>query len=358
MQIMTDSPIRFPGLFGDWAFTASSKALDIGNGIYWYGILIALGLVIAIWWCMNQKSKYGITEDDLLDSVLWGIPCAIVGARIYYVLFYLDQFKNSDGSFSFRKAIAIWDGGLAIYGAVIAVVIVGICVSRHRGYKLGAMLDLAVMGLLIGQCIGRWGNFMNREAFGAETTLPWRMRLTTIYGSYVEVHPTFLYESLWNVLGLCLVLFVISKARHFDGENTWFYFLWYGMGRFWIEGLRTDSLYLFDWTFMGEPIRVSQALSLVMILVSAAMLFYQIRIRHASRADLMVNRLAAAEAASTGSAGETETAESADVSADAGEAEPSAEDDTQPVPAPEGDTQPETEAADTETEAPQSPSDT
>ena len=174
MQIMTDSPIRFPGLFGDWAFTASSKALDIGNGIYWYGILIALGLVIAIWWCMNQKSKYGITEDDLLDSVLWGIPCAIVGARIYYVLFYLDQFKNSDGSFSFRKAIAIWDGGLAIYGAVIAVVIVGICVSRHRGYKLGAMLDLAVMGLLIGQCIGRWGNFMNREAFGAETTLPWR----------------------------------------------------------------------------------------------------------------------------------------------------------------------------------------
>lgn len=170
MQIMTDSPIRFPGLFGDWAFTASSKALDIGNGIYWYGILIALGLVIAIWWCMNQKSKYGITEDDLLDSVLWGIPCAIVGARIYYVLFYLDQFKNSDGSFSFRKATAIWDGGLAIYGAVIAVVIVGICVSRHKGYKLGAMLDLAVMGLLIGQCIGRWGNFMNREAFGAETT--------------------------------------------------------------------------------------------------------------------------------------------------------------------------------------------
>lgn len=95
MQIMTDSPIRFPGLFGDWAFTASSKALDIGNGIYWYGILIALGLVIAIWWCMNQKSKYGITEDDLLDSVLWGIPCAIVGARIYYVLFYLDQFKTA-----------------------------------------------------------------------------------------------------------------------------------------------------------------------------------------------------------------------------------------------------------------------
>ena len=297
MQIMTDSPIRFPGLFGDWAFTASSKALDIGNGIYWYGILIALGLVIAIWWCMNQKSKYGITEDDLLDSVLWGIPCAIVGARIYYVLFYLDQFKNSDGSFSFRKAIAIWDGGLAIYGAVIAVVIVGICVSRHRGYKLGAMLDLAVMGLLIGQCIGRWGNFMNREAFGAETTLPWRMQLTTVTGQLVEVHPTFLYESLWNLVGLLLIIFVVSKARRFDGENTWFYFLWYGIGRFWVEGLRTDSLYLFNWTIGGQPIRVSQALSLVMVFVSLFMLYYNIKLHPHKPEELYVNIVAARNAA-------------------------------------------------------------
>jgi phosphatidylglycerol---prolipoprotein diacylglyceryl transferase len=297
MQIMTDSPIRFPGLFGDWAFTASSKALDIGNGIYWYGILIALGLVIAIWWCMNQKSKYGITEDDLLDSVLWGIPCAIVGARIYYVLFYLDQFKNSDGSFSFRKAIAIWDGGLAIYGAVIAVVIVGICISRHKGYKLGAMLDLAVMGLLIGQCIGRWGNFMNREAFGAETTLPWRMQLTTVTGQLVEVHPTFLYESLWNLAGLLLIIFVVSKARRFDGENTWFYFLWYGIGRFWIEGLRTDSLYLFNWTIGGQPIRVSQALSLVMVFVSLFMLYYHIKLHPHKPEELYVNIVAARNAA-------------------------------------------------------------
>ena len=320
MQIMTDSPIRFPGLFGDWAFTASSKALDIGNGIYWYGILIALGLVIAIWWCMNQKSKYGITEDDLLDSVLWGIPCAIVGARIYYVLFYLDQFKNSDGSFSFRKAIAIWDGGLAIYGAVIAVVIVGICVSRHRGYKLGAMLDLAVMGLLIGQCIGRWGNFMNREAFGAETTLPWRMQLTTVTGQLVEVHPTFLYESLWNLIGLLLILLVVSKARRFDGENTWFYFLWYGLGRFWIEGLRTDSLYLFNWTFLGQPIRVSQALSLLLAVTAAVMLFYNIKIKKHSRDELLVNQVAAEAAEGTAEA-DISTAEAGE-SVPAGQEEP------------------------------------
>ena len=320
MQIMTDSPIRFPGLFGDWAFTASSKALDIGNGIYWYGILIALGLVIAIWWCMNQKSKYGITEDDLLDSVLWGIPCAIVGARIYYVLFYLDQFKNSDGSFSFRKAIAIWDGGLAIYGAVIAVVIVGICISRHKGYKLGAMLDLAVMGLLIGQCIGRWGNFMNREAFGAETTLPWRMQLTTVTGQLVEVHPTFLYESLWNLIGLLLILLVVSKARRFDGENTWFYFLWYGLGRFWIEGLRTDSLYLFNWTFLGQPIRVSQALSLLLAVTAAVMLFYNIKIKKHSRDELLVNQVAAEAAEGTAEA-DISTAEAGE-SVPAGQEEP------------------------------------
>ena len=313
MQIMTDSPIRFPGLFGDWAFTASSKALDIGNGIYWYGILIALGLVIAIWWCMNQKSKYGITEDDLLDSVLWGIPCAIVGARIYYVLFYLDQFKNSDGSFSFRKAIAIWDGGLAIYGAVIAVVIVGICVSRHRGYKLGAMLDLAVMGLLIGQAIGRWGNFLNREAFGSETTLPWRMQLTTTAGELVEVHPTFLYESLWNLVGLLLIVFVVSKARRFDGENTCFYFLWYGVGRFWIEGLRTDSLYLFNWTIAGQPIRVSQVLSLVLMIAALAVLFYNIRLHPHRPEELYVNQVAAREAAQAEEPAEApETAEPAE----------------------------------------------
>lgn len=289
MQIMTDSPIRFPGLFGDWAFTASSKALDIGNGIYWYGILIALGLVIAIWWCMNQKSKYGITEDDLLDSVLWGIPCAIVGARIYYVLFYLDQFKNSDGSFSFRKAIAIWDGGLAIYGAVIAVVIVGICVSRHKGYKLGAMLDLAVMGLLIGQCIGRWGNFFNREAFGVSTLTALRMGLyNTLTGTVEYYHPTFLYESVWNLAGFVLLHF-LSKKRTFDGQVALGYAAWYGLGRTFIEGLRMDSLY---W----GPFRVSQVLAAVSCIAATAVLLVQ-HFRPHDPAKLAVNRLAAAEKA-------------------------------------------------------------
>ena len=161
--------------------------------------------------------------------------------------------------------IAVWDGGLAIYGAVIMGFVVAVLYTRKKKLKLWAMTDLCAMGLLIGQSIGRWGNFVNREAFGAETTLPWRMRLWTSAYQYIEVHPTFFYESLWNLIGLLLVVFVITKGRRFDGENTCFYFLWYGLGRAWIESLRTDSLYLFDWTFMGSPIRVSQALSIVLV---------------------------------------------------------------------------------------------
>lgn len=281
MKIMTDSPIRFPGLFGDWAITISSKAIDIGNGIYWYGILIALGMLLALWWCMRQRTKYGIREDDLIDGLLWGIPSAIVGARLYYVLFYLSEFKDHEGHFSWSKAIAIWDGGLAIYGGVIAVVIVAVILCRSRHIKLGAMMDLVVMGLLIGQAIGRWGNFLNREAFGAETALPWRMQLTTTAGELVEVHPTFLYESLWNVIGLLLIVFVVSKARRFDGENTCFYFLWYGLGRAWIEGLRTDSLLIGN-----TGLRASQLVAIGSVIVAAALMV--IGLRNAKGKPLMV----------------------------------------------------------------------
>ena len=297
MTALKDMPISFPGLFGDWEFNPDPIALHIGHGIYWYGIILACAMLAGLFLCMKQAKRFGLTEDNVLDLVLWAVPCCILGSRIYYVIFYLDLYRNADGSLDWGRIIAIWDGGLAIYGTVIAGALVVLIFTRVKKLRFAAMMDLAVMGLLLGQIIGRWANFINREAFGGLTDLPWRMRLWVSASQYIEVHPTFLYESLWNLVGLLLMLFVVTKGRRFDGENTWFYFLWYGLGRAWIEGLRTDSLYLFDWTFMGQPIRVSQALSLVMVVVAAFMLFYNIKIKKRTADGLLVNQLAAAEEA-------------------------------------------------------------
>ena len=142
------------------------------------------------------------------------------------------------------------------------------------------------------------------EAFGTETTLPWRMKLWVTSYTSIEVHPTFLYESLWNLIGLLLIVFIVSKGRRFDGENTWFYFLWYGLGRSWIEGLRTDSLYLFNWELFGQRIRVSQALSIVMAAVAAFMLVYNIAVKKRSPEGLWVNRVAAEKARAAAAASE------------------------------------------------------
>lgn len=279
MYARSDMPISFPGLFGDWECNPSPVAIPFGNGIYWYGIIICLGLIAAVLFCSRQAKKYGLHEDNVYDLIIWEIPLCVIGARLYYVLFYLDLYRNADGSLNVSRMIAIWDGGLAIYGAVIMAFLVLFLFCKAKKLSFGAFADLGVMGLLIGQSIGRWGNFMNREAFGAETTLPWRMRLWTSATEYIEVHPTFLYESLWNLVGLLLIIFLIARARTFDGENTCFYFIWYGLGRFLIEGLRTDSLYLFDVTLFGQPVRVSQALSLTLVIAAFIVLVVQKR-RH------------------------------------------------------------------------------
>ena len=296
MSALKDMPISFPGLFGDWEFNPDPIAIHIGHGVYWYGIILAVAMLAGLLLCMKQAKHYGFTEDNVLDMVLWAVPSCILGSRIYYVIFYLDLYRNADGSLDWGRIIAIWDGGLAIYGTVIMGVVVALLYTRHKKLKFGAMTDLCVLGLLLGQVIGRWANFINREAFGGLTELPWRMRLWVSASQYIEVHPTFLYESLWNLVGLLLMLFVVTKGRRFDGENTWFYFLWYGLGRSWVEGLRTDSLYLFDWTFMGQPIRVSQALSMVMVVVAAVMLFYNIKIKKRTADGLLVNQVAAVAA--------------------------------------------------------------
>lgn len=320
VRIMADSPIRFPGLFGDWAFTGSSVAFHIGGkAIYWYGIIIALGVLLALWFCMKQKEKYGITEDNLMDGVLWGIPLAIVGARLYYVLFYLDRFKKADGSFDWAESVAIWDGGLAIYGGVIAAVLVCFVLSKKRGFKLGALTDLIVMGLLIGQAIGRWGNFFNREAHGSVTTCFLRMGLVE-NGELQYFHPTFLYESVWNLTGF-IVLHFLSKKRKFDGQTFLAYLAWYGAGRMVIEGLRTDSLWL-------GPVRVSQLLAAVTMLLSLGILLYQaIFVRH-DPAKMQVNRVAAAEAAAA-TAAEVQPEETAEPEDAASEPEDEVSEETE-----------------------------
>lgn len=283
--IQRDSVISFP-MLGGLTLNPPSYFLLFGRPIYFYGVLIGLGFLLAILFCAKRAKRFGLKEDDVYDVAIWLIPCSIIGARLYYVLFRLDYYLEHPG-----ELFAIHNGGLAIYGGVIAGVISVVLVCRKKKIPVGAMLDNLCYGLLIGQIIGRWGNFMNREAFGAETTVFCRMGLTAPDGTTIYVHPTFLYESLWN-LGVLLFLLWFERTgrRRFDGHCVTLYFLLYGLGRFWIEGLRTDSLYLGN-----TGIRVSQALSLVLVLSSAALLLYM-RTRPFSPDHLYVNRVAAKEA--------------------------------------------------------------
>ena len=283
--IQRDSVISFP-MLGGLKLNPPSYFLLFGRPIYFYGVLIGLGFLLAILFCARRAKRFGLKEDDIYDVAIWLIPCSILGARLYYVLFRLDYYLQHP-----EELFAIHNGGLAIYGGVIAGVITVILVCRKKKIPVGAMLDNLCYGLLIGQIIGRWGNFMNREAFGAETTVFCRMGLTAPDGTTIYVHPTFLYESLWN-LGVLLFLLWFEKTgrRRFDGHCVTLYFLLYGLGRFWIEGLRTDSLYLGN-----TGIRVSQALSLVLVFASGALLLYM-RSQPFSPDHLYVNRVAAKEA--------------------------------------------------------------
>ena len=283
--IQRDSAISFP-MLGGLTLNPPSYFLLFGRPVYFYGVLIGLGFLLAINFCARRARRFGLKEEDVYDTAIWLIPCSILGARLYYVLFRLDYYLAHPDEF-----LAIHNGGLAIYGGVIAGAITVVLICRKKKIPVGAMLDNICYGLLIGQIIGRWGNFMNREAFGAETTVFCRMGLTAPDGTTIYVHPTFLYESLWN-LGVLLFLLWFERTgrRRFDGHCVTLYFLLYGLGRFWIEGLRTDSLYLGN-----TGIRVSQALSLVLVLLSGALLLYM-RTQPFSPDHLYVNRVAAKEA--------------------------------------------------------------
>ena len=232
--------------------------------IHMYGIVIAFGLVLATVYAMRRARHFGLTEDHVLDGVLWVTPFAFLCARAYYCAFSWELYADNPISVFY-----IWQGGIAIYGGVLGAVAGIIIFCRIKKISLGAALDLVLLGFLIGQSIGRWGNFFNREAFGAETDAWLRMGLYDSFsGTVTYHHPTFLYESLWNALGF-VILHFLSKKREYDGQIALGYAFWYGLGRFFIEGLRTDSLYI-----PGTQLRVSQVLAAVSCLAAAAVLAY------------------------------------------------------------------------------------
>ena len=255
-----------------------------GFKIYYYGMIIALGLVLAFVYGMRRGKYFGIKQDDIVDGVLWIVPVAVLCTRLYYVVFNWEAggYANDLWSiFSFR------DGGLAIYGGVIGAAICVVFYCWKRKINLFAALDLVALGFLIGQSVGRWGNFFNREAFGATTDIFLKMGLYNTATGVVEYHhPTFLYESVWNGVGL-LALHLFSKKRQYDGQIALGYGAWYGLGRMWIEGLRTDSLY---W----GPFRVSQVVAGISFLVCTAILIFM-AFRPHDRAKLFVNRVPAEE---------------------------------------------------------------
>lgn len=282
--------ISFPAL--GLEFNVHPVAFSIGGlHIYWYGIIIALAFGLALLYCMPRAKKLGLNADRVVDVVIAGTIGGVVGARIYYVIFAWEEFAG-DLSRVFRT----WEGGMAIYGGLIGAVALGLVMAKLRHVKAMPMLDLAASGFLIGQGIGRWGNFINQEAFGSNTTLPWGMtspnvvsylsdRVSALEGigvtvdPYAPVHPCFLYESIWCLLGV-LVLHLYTRHRKFDGELFCIYLGWYGLGRAFIEGLRTDSLML-------GTMRVSQLLSILLVVAAVAVIVSRrMRIRRSGDPEL------------------------------------------------------------------------
>ena len=259
---MTYTEISFPaiGLTID-----PPQLLEVGPlKLHFYGLVIALGLMLAVMYALRRSKEFGLRDDDILDGVLWVTPFAILCARAYYVIFQWNELYADDPI----SALYIWQGGLAIYGGVIGAAIGVIVFCRVRKIKVSTVLDLVSMGFLIGQAMGRWGNFFNREAFGAETDVLWKMGLMNTRGEVMYVHPTFLYESLWNFCGLVILHFA-SKKRKYDGQIALGYCAWYGLGRAIIEGLRSDSLY---W----GPFRVSQLLAAVSCVAAVTVLVWNL----------------------------------------------------------------------------------
>lgn len=267
--------IQFPKL--GWTFHIDPTAFTIGSfNIQWYGIIIVLGLILALIYVLPRMKRFGLDADRAIDAIIGGVIGGIIGARTYYVLLRWDEYKGD-----IKAIFNTRNGGLAIYGGLIGAILVGFIICKIRKVKVLPMLDIVSIGFLIGQGIGRWGNFVNQECFGSNTSsflgiTGGRIQQTIIDQTAIggemningnaamvwdkAVHPCFLYESIWCLLGF-LVLSTLSKRRKYDGQIFLMYLAWYGAGRFVIEGLRTDSL-------MAGSLKFSQMLSAILVLVS------------------------------------------------------------------------------------------
>lgn len=237
--------------------------------VYWYGIIIGTGLLWGWLLASRESKKLGLKPDILADFLLWAIPAAIISARIYYVLFKWDYYKENLG-----EIIAIWHGGIAIHGAIIGGVITAIIFTKKKGISFWKLADIIAPSLILGQAIGRWGNFMNQEAHGTEVTRTFLENLNLpkfiidqmyIDGSYY--HPTFLYESIWNIIGLIILLILRRTSFIRRGELFLSYIIWYSIGRFIVEGMRTDSLML------TESLRIAQVISLSLLGTAMIIIF-------------------------------------------------------------------------------------
>ena len=271
--------ISFPNL--GWEFPLSDTLVSFtlfGNEftIKWYGVLIAVGFLLAMLYGMKRAKEFDVDPDRMIDVALVATLMGFVGARLYYVFFNADTAEYLANPITI---LYIWEGGIGIYGGIIFAFLFGILMCRWRKVNVPGMCDLASLGFLIGQAFGRWGNFFNQEAFGGNTDLPWAMTGDVIasgvngtgYDTTLPVHPTFLYESLWCALGFVLLHILSKKAYRFKGQLFCGYLVWYGVGRFFIESLRTDSLML-------GTIRLSQLVA-VLAVVGGSILFFVLRRR-------------------------------------------------------------------------------
>ncbi|GGC82621.1 prolipoprotein diacylglyceryl transferase [Thalassobacillus devorans] len=259
--------------------SCSAEALDrvflqLGPlSIYWYGVIIAAGAYLGLWLAVRETERLGLKKDLMIDAVVIAIPVAIISARIYYVIFEWERYAGG----SLLDIFAIWEGGIAIHGALIGSVITAIVYARVKKVSVWMLLDIAAPSILLGQAIGRWGNFMNQEAHGGPVSESFYNNFMQYLPEFITnqmciggtmYHPTFLYESVWNILGFVLLL-VLRRYNPLRGEVFLSYVIWYSIGRFFVEGLRTDSLYL-----VGD-IRTAQAISIVLVVASIAAIIYR-----------------------------------------------------------------------------------